>query len=793
MCVPFSSVSEPTLPTQPQPLINNKVPSDIFIQLASNNDDGVNQSEKGPLRTVGSVARKFSVPDSDTDSCSSESVVDESEPDQHGSNASLGTSAGSSELAQSPQLCSDSVGDELVGIEIETRGARCSVVIPKGALDTENRKEAGSSQNPMVIEDDGLQDESDDEGPEVLCTRAKPKSPPRVHNSPCEELSYEEDTKSQGSDYEIESCKSVMGAMSEAEASERSGLFAIYDHISDDEETDEEWEQNYRKAHKDEISRSLSKAYLQAEPAHVETDEGSDFSIMDDDDAHVDVSEDESLSGDETELEPMSTDEYPQEKSLKASAAPQVASLANTSSCEPLTVPSKPVTVLVEDSQGPTHVPGPSGKPSSVNSGTEGKKSSSGFLYVGEVPLNRAPSPSDAAMAKPAVTQANLLDGQTTPKWSSADQGMLFMSRHTRDVAFEQSAPKSDPSIFDDNPTLQKYPVPALQATSDKGYLDGPFASGSNYTVTPSSLSSAYGLNQLAPDQSSQLSTYTQANNFYPENFQYLPQQARAYNTMNAGSRGNTYWSNPQNTPIVGPSRNTSSINVYPRHGQIGARTFVPRRSLNPEFQQAYGNLPRACLTPGMSNDHQPTKAFSPAMKPCVWPGDPSLGQLPSQVPKGKDVDREVTRTAPIVPKGTARGVSINDIVDPSGPKEEKMSIAGSKRKADEISSTITEEQLCDSAQHFPTASTTEDAVLHDAQPRELVMPTSQISLPQSTSVESQLQTQPGSEEGHVSKKAKTATTSRSGFLKYAVTALASAVLGGVSVFATLVALPEDA
>ncbi|KAI9797170.1 MAG: hypothetical protein M1835_001843 [Candelina submexicana] len=817
-------VSKPDHPTFSQPSLITEVSrqSPQIIQLRENSNDDVEQSVKGLLSTAGSLLGNYSVPDSDTDSYSSESVIDDSEPDQNNSDASLGTSAGFS----SPQPCSEGVGDELVGIEIESRGAHYSVAIStssdqdyshqsRNPLDAKNETEAGSSQNPMVIDDDTRQGESDDQGPEVRYMGSKSvsaaeMSPRRHNNSPSEELSYKKDSKCQDFTDEIESCESVMGDISEVEASARSGLFAIYDNTSDEEDTDEEWEQIDKGARRDAMSRTLSEAYLRAKPAFAETDEGSDFSILDDDDVPGDESEAEPLSGDETELEPMSTDEYPQTRHQEVSATSEVTSLATTAAREPLTGQLKPDTVLVEDSQLEKHVPRvvlPS-----ADSGNSEKDSSSGCSYVGEPPLNRAPSPSDAAMAKPAVSQATFPDSQTN--CGLGDPAMLPMSEphidainatqfsvpqhsprssdvrdtFTKNVAFAESTTSSQP--IDNKSNLQRYPIPTLAAgTSHNGYLDGPFACSSSYTPTRSS---TYGVNEFDFDTSSQHSTFTQANSFYPGNFQYISHASRAYNAMNADSCANSYWSPSTNGQYLGSSRTGS--NVYPRLGQFGTRGFVPKRTLNQDSQQAYGHLSHTRPLVGMPKDPHLTKGPISMTEQSLQPNKTSRGQpLLTQWLKGKEVDEDATRVAPTASKGNPRGVSIHDIVEPSSLQETRLSVAGSKRKADEMSSTMTDEQLCDSAQQYPSTSTAEDTVLHDAQPRDLETRASQFSLPESSSAEVNLQTQPRSREVHISKKAKTETISRSGIVKYAATALASAVLGGVGVFATLIALPEAA
>ncbi|KAI9719030.1 MAG: hypothetical protein M1812_003659 [Candelaria pacifica] len=816
-------VSKPDHSTRLQPSLNIDVPlrSPQESQLLQKNDDSITHFEKGPLRTTGSFLGNFIVPDSDTDSSSSESIMDDSEPDEHRTSVSLETSA---ELS-SQQPYSDGVGDELVSIEIESQSARCSAAAstkndshsprpPRHTIDAKNEREGGSSHNPMMIDDDAMQDERDDEGPEVRYMGFKSVSvveplPKRRNNSPSEELTYKEDSKCQGSADEVESCESVMGDISDIEASEKSGLFAIYDNTSEGEETDEEWEQVHQGARRDAMSRTLSEAYLQAEQAFAETDEGSDFGIIDDDDAHEEESEDEPLSGDETELEPMSPDECFETMPQEIKAVPQVVSLSPTSSREPLTGRTKPDTVLVEDSQGQTDVPGVALP--SEDSGNPVKTNTSGFLYVGEPLLNRAPSPSDAAMAKPAVNQTTFPDSQPTcelgtPCMQSTSQpnvdniGLTQFSvsqnshrnsavrdASTKNFTFDGSL--SMPHSFGSKVIPPKYTFPNLPGTNQDGYVDGPFACSSNYMA---SRSSGYGISGFDFDDSPQQPTYTQANSLYLGNSQYPTHTSRAYNAMNGESSGNSYWPPAADGHFLESSR--PSLNVYPRHGHFGARGFVPKRTLNQDFQQTYGHPSRARPTVGSSKYPQPTKGPAPAIEQSLRPGNSGLNQsLLTQEIRGKEVGNDIMGAAPVTSKGNPRGVSINDIVEPAGPQEISLSIAGSKRKADEISSIISDEQQCDSAQQCPSAFTTEGTVLQDAQPRDLELRASQLSLPDSSLVEVQAQPQPRSGEEHINKKARMATASRSGFLKYAATALASAVLGGVGVFATLISLPEDA
>ena len=148
--------------------------------------------------------------------------------------------------------------------------------------------------------------------------------------------------------------------------------------------------------------------------------------------------------------------------------------------------------------------------------------------------------------------------------------------------------------------------------------------------------------------------------------------------------------------------------------------------------------------------------------------------------------------------------VSIRNIVDPveevpppksEMPRPDVSSYVGMKRKADEISSLDVDNARSSELSQEPTQSlVSDDYLMADAQPREqddLAPPEALISFDSSSQFGS---TQATHADEPASKRVKAAgEPRRGGIARFAATALAGAVIGGMGVFAALVASAPSA
>ncbi|KAI9813649.1 MAG: hypothetical protein M1827_003720 [Pycnora praestabilis] len=630
----------------------------------------------------------------------------------------------------------------------------------------EDSQEAGSSQNPMVIDDDVERNttilvDSDDEGPEVQPVRSQKINATNIKlpdlaapNSGASLSALSHDEDSEGSEFDIEE------AMDESSVEDESDL--------EDNEMERLLSSNYSDS--DDMGQILKAGRLpdyeipsakgsfnQFSAYQGGSDvEDSDFSLIEDCMPEADQMEDERALNSSRGLQ---TSHITEHSARMAEAAPATH----------LTKPA-PSAVLVEDSQSQITNPARIAALAPLLPNIAPKLSTTGTLEISQGIGARAPSPSDAAMAKTtaarhqskfddeqAISQrasSNILESSYKGSESEqkSDHDVLSImngkdhftkipGRSTKTVTFAEDGSYSAQTFHDYHGMTE---FSEARDANGNLYQDGPFSKNS---VPHVSNSPAPFPNQFYPFNSTQYGTETYENSLIPQ-----PINASSYALEFTSSSGLS------SNPFIPETQDLSSM--------------------------SYGS------TPLHIESEIRYSSSRPHMTQLGCPAQPSAKSPIWKAANATTPENSMQATL-AMPKPTSR-VSISDIVEPT-TSEIISNGGGSKRKADEISSLVPDEQPWTIFQQNTVTAAATESLLQDAQPRDPTDVPSQISL-----LDSRTSSRAGIQEASQSislsqveppkKRAKT-----SSFKSLAATAFASAVIGGMGVFATLLALPEDA